>query len=83
MDVHGEGLKKDVAARWTFGVSVVAALAITVIKLLWMIFSLPSDDNGGGMVGAIVVSAIEFVVALSILEVVRRVFLRFIRLGSK
>jgi hypothetical protein len=57
MNDHGEGLKKDIAARWTFGASVVVALAITVIKLLWMIFSLPSDDSGGGMVGAMVVSA--------------------------
>jgi len=72
---------ESVASRWTFGVSVVASLALTVIWMGWMIFSLPSDTVGGvmGLGGVIAVGAIRFVVDLTILEAVRGVFLRFTR----
>jgi hypothetical protein len=79
MDDSGTALKEGVALRWSFGVSVVAALLIMIVRLAWMIFSLPSDDNGGGMTGAMVVSGIEFVRNTVILEIVRRVFLRVTR----
>jgi hypothetical protein len=83
MDDPDVGLKDDVALRWTFGISVVVDLVITIIKLAWMVFSLPSNDNGGGIAGAMAVGAIEFMRDLVILEVVRRVFLRFTIQGTK
>jgi hypothetical protein len=42
--------------------------------MVWRLLALPADDNGGGMMGAMVVSAIEFVRNLLVIEVVRRVF---------
>jgi hypothetical protein len=70
-------------SRWSFGVSVVAALGVTIIKLSWVVFSLPLDDNGGGMLGAMVVNAIDFMLNLVVLEVVRHAFLRFTSQSTK
>jgi hypothetical protein len=72
-------LKREIARKWTFGVSVVAALAVMIIKAAWMLFSLPADDNGGGIVGALAVGIYDLVLSLVVLEVVRRVYLRTIR----
>jgi hypothetical protein len=83
MDDHGAGLKEGIVARWTFGVNVVASLAIMIIRIAWWLIALPSDDNGGGVTGAMVVGAYDFVFDLVILEIVRRVFLGFIRSGAK
>lgn len=60
--------------KWTFGVNVVACLILLILVLTWRVLSLPADDNGGGMVGAMVVTGIESFRNLLVLEVVRRVF---------
>lgn len=67
--------------KWTFGVNVVICLIVLIGMLTWRVLSLPEDDNGGGMVGATVVTGIEFVRNLMILEVVRRVFVWKVRRG--
>jgi hypothetical protein len=63
-----------VSEKWTLGVNVVICLTFLIGVLAWRVFRLPSDDNGGGVLGAMVVSFIEFVRNLVVLEVVRRVF---------
>jgi len=67
--------------KWTFGVNVVICLMVLIGMLTWRVLSLPEDDNGGGMVGATVVTGIEFFRNLVILEVVRRVFIWKVRGG--
>jgi hypothetical protein len=67
--------------KWTFGVNVVICLIVMIGMLTWRVLSLPEQDNGGGMVGATVVTGIEFVRHLMILEVVRRVFIWKVRRG--
>lgn len=74
----GRKLSREIAGKWTFGVSVVAALAIMVIRVAWMLSSLPADDSGGAMAGVLAVGIYDFVLSLLVLEVVRRAFLRFI-----
>jgi hypothetical protein len=61
-------------AKWTFGVNVAICLMVLIGVMVWRLLALPADDNGGGMMGAMVVSAIEFVRNLLVIEVVRRVF---------
>lgn len=67
--------------QWTFGVNVVICLLVLIGMLTWRVWSLPQDDNGGGIVGATVVTGIECLRNLMIVEVVRRVFIWKIRRG--
>jgi hypothetical protein len=77
-----ETLRRRVAVeKWTFGVNVVICLLVLIGMLTWRVLSLPEDDNGGGMVGATVVTGIELVRNLVILEIVRRVFIWNVRRG--
>ena len=65
--------------KWTLGINVIICLIVLIGMLVWRVLSLPEEDNGGGMVGATVVTGIEFVRNLVILEVVRRVFIWKVR----
>jgi hypothetical protein len=73
--------RRPAVEMWTFGVNVVICLLVLIGMLTWRVLSLPEDDNGGGMVGATVVTGIELVRNLVILEIVRRVFLWKVRRG--
>lgn len=73
--------RRPAVEKWTFGVNVVICLIVLIGMLTWRVLSLPDEDNGGGMVGATVVTGIEFVRNLMILEVVRRVFIWKVRRG--
>jgi hypothetical protein len=50
-------------------------------KLTWRVLSLPEEDNREGMVGAMVVTGLESIRDLMILEIGRRVFLWKARRG--
>ena len=63
-----------VGEKWTFGINVVICVTFLIGVLAWRVIHLPSDDNGGGLVGTMVVTFIEFVRNLVVLEVARRVF---------
>jgi len=65
--------------KWSFGVNVVLCIVVLIGMLTWRVLSLPEDDSGGFMIGAMVVTGIEFVRNLVILEIVRRVFLWKVR----
>jgi uncharacterized membrane protein YkvI len=70
-----------IVEKWTFGINVVICLMVLVTMTTWRVMSLPEDDNGGGMIGAMVVGTMELVRNLLVLEVTRRVFLWKVRRG--
>lgn len=72
-----------VVEKWTFGVNVVICLLVLIGMLTWRLLSLPEEDNGGGMVGATVVTGIELVRNLVIIEIVRRVFIWKVRRAAE
>jgi hypothetical protein len=53
--------------KWTFGINVVICLMVLIAMMTWRVMSLPEDDNGGGMVGAMVVGIIELIRILLVL----------------
>jgi hypothetical protein len=49
--------------------------------MTWRVLSLPADDPGGGMAATVLVTIIDFIRNVFILEAVRRVFSWKVRRG--